>query len=138
MDDYVKLDGRTHWHHKEDWLKAAQALGYEYISEAIIKEYEKHPSSVVAKSLGVTRTAIRYRLRMFGVDRKSKGGANYKAKPQDTTYDKNIIRLYAVEKHSAKTTGSFLGLSYWTVYSRLVALGVPRRGNRGPQKKGMG
>lgn len=134
--NYAKLDNEgKSWHHIKDWVTAASKLGYQFISEAIIEEYEKHPSSVVAKTFGVSRSAIRHRLKMFRVPLKPQGGANYKAKPQDTTHDKDIVRLYTVEKYSVKTTGLLLSLSYWVVYNRLVTLGVPRRGNRGSQKK---
>lgn len=137
MLDYDKLDNKEgrRWHYKKDWQQRAEALGYKYISEAIIKEYEKHQSSVVAKKMGVSSIAIRVRLKQFGIPLRPRGGANYKAKPGDTTYDKDIIRLYSVEGYSAKITGQILGLSYWFVYCRLVVLGVPRRGNRGPQKR---
>ena len=125
MYDFAKLDLEARFYNRQDWQEAAESLGYEFISEAIIKEYAKEQSSVVAERMKCSRKAILTRLKLYGVKLRPRGGANFKG-ANDFTKDKEIVRLYA-EGFTSREIGTKLGIRYWTAHNRLVSLNIPRR-----------
>lgn len=134
MLDYARLDKEARFYNRQDWQEAAESLGYEFISEAIIKEYTSGSSSlVIAAKMKCSQRAIISRLRKCGVKMKPRGGANYKG-DCDSSNDKEIVRLYCEEKLSTREIAKELGIKYWRVYNRLVLLDIPRR-SRGRVKK---
>jgi hypothetical protein len=77
-----KLRGPNKWKRLDDRftnieprLKRAHKAGYAYLSEAIVKEYRTHRSTIeVAKVIGMTPNGIRLALVAFGETLAPRGG----------------------------------------------------------------
>jgi hypothetical protein len=77
-----KLRGRYKWQildkrfrFNQQKLKSAKKLGYECISEAIIKEYRKLKSArKVGEMIGMTSNGVRFALKAFGENVAGPGG----------------------------------------------------------------
>jgi len=73
--DYKKFDKEHHYHYRQDRLKAAQALGYKYISECTVSLYKEFKSMPkVAALVGVSADGISSEIRKLGIKRQGPGG----------------------------------------------------------------
>jgi len=83
--DYAKLDREYRFNFYEDRLKQAKKLGYNYVSECLVKLYRKHKSQPkVARILNLGHDSILYPLKKFGEPRNPPGGF----RPGDKRYGK--------------------------------------------------
>ncbi len=78
MHNYRLLDEKFHYQQRQERLEAAQALGFEYISESIVKTYRAYKSSTKTGALlgGLSAQAILQFLGKVGEPVNSKGGWN--------------------------------------------------------------
>lgn len=61
-----------HYYHSEK-LKIAESLGYDTIDNAYKSLYLTHSMSEIAEIFGVTRMAVSYRLKQYGVKIRKRG-----------------------------------------------------------------
>lgn len=73
--NFKEYDNKILWKYKGDLLKITKALGYQYISEAIICEYKKFQSCRLAGEVfEKSRSWVRIHLINLGADIQGKGG----------------------------------------------------------------
>jgi hypothetical protein len=71
---FEELDDSYEFNYREDKMEISNCLGYDYISEAIIKEYFKLKSEKrVAGIFNLTEPAIRYQLKKWNIKRNKRG-----------------------------------------------------------------
>lgn len=70
------LDKNYDYYYRHDRLKIAHKIGYNFISEATIKLYRKHKSTIiVAKILGLSKAGVRSELLKNKEPLRSRGGS---------------------------------------------------------------
>lgn len=78
------LDESRAFSYREDRLKKAQELGFNFISECTVKLYQQLGSTEkVAKIIGLTGQTVATELKSYGVTLKPPGGAFMKGKKRD-------------------------------------------------------
>jgi hypothetical protein len=79
--DWKKLDREYKYSYREDRLKAAKLLGFNYISECTVSLYNTLQSTRrVADMLKLSPTAVAVELKKHGIKLRSRGGNNYTGK----------------------------------------------------------
>ena len=71
--NFKELDKVIDFKYATDKYRAAKNLGFEYISEAVIKLYPGHSSFYLAECFDVYHSTIRFWLKIWGIKRKSRG-----------------------------------------------------------------
>jgi hypothetical protein len=73
--DWQKIDNDYKYSYREDRLKVANNMGYNYISECTAKLYEKHQSTnKVSQLIGISAAGVTQELRKIGIKLRSRGG----------------------------------------------------------------
>lgn len=72
--NYKKLNGMINFRYADQKYKAAKGLGFEHISEAVINLYSKLSTPQIAIYFDVHRWTVCNWLRIWGIDRKERGG----------------------------------------------------------------
>ena len=74
MMDYKKLDQKIKFRYPEEKKEITKSLGFDFISEAVVKLYPVKGSIHLAKTFDVTRGTIMKWLGVCGVQKRGKGG----------------------------------------------------------------
>ncbi len=75
-ENYKNLDAKIQIRYYQDKIKTVKALGYSYVSEAVIDMYINQQKSMteVAKNTDVTSAGIQRWLKTWGIQPRSRGG----------------------------------------------------------------
>lgn len=77
MLDYEEIDKETTFYYGELWLKTANELGFEYISEALVEMYKEGLSTrEIGRKMEIHRSSVMRFFRLWGVEMRSRGGAH--------------------------------------------------------------
>lgn len=117
--DWAQLDKTYKHNYYEDRLKIANDLGYDYISEAVIKSYRKNQSCKKTGELfEMSAPGISSMLKIFKEPLRGPGGANrgfsilqiFKQDHYD--HDKYFLGPLCINNHNWNNTGKSLKHSY--------------------------
>ena len=79
--NFEELESRTRWQFREEKLSRAVNMGYSFVAEAIIMEFYKGSSILsLSKIFGVSKSALQYHMKRWGIPQHPPGGANHKTK----------------------------------------------------------
>jgi hypothetical protein len=73
---YKSLESKVKLNHYPDKIRAAKALGYSYVSEAVIDMYmnQQKPMTEIAETIDVTSACIQRWLKAWGIQARPRGG----------------------------------------------------------------
>jgi len=74
--NYKKLDQSVKFNHQEELMEKIEALGYTYISEALIELYRTNSLRKVAKILDCHVSFVRRHLTNWEIERRPRGGVH--------------------------------------------------------------
>jgi hypothetical protein len=74
--NYKNLESKINIRYYPDKIKVITALGYSYVSEAVIDMYvnQQKPMTEIAEGIEVTSACIQRWLKIWGIQRRSRGG----------------------------------------------------------------
>ena len=79
--NFEALEASTRWQFREEKLMLAVNMGYSFVAEAIIMEFHKGSSILsLSKIFGVSKSALQYHMKRWGIPQHPPGGANHKTK----------------------------------------------------------
>lgn len=79
--NFKALEDSTRWQFRENKLSIAVDMGYSFVSEAIVMEFYKGSSILsLSKIFGVSKSAMQYHMKRWGIPQHPPGGTNHKTK----------------------------------------------------------